>query len=143
MPESKASQGERQNRVVNKRTLNAIREKRKRWKNTNITKMLIIGITIKLPECGNDVTSELRLARYLFEKGLASKIKGGDKQFWKYVCLKTKTVTKVNRFKGQDATLTLNDSETATVLNDFFASVFEKEGDGNYRFSPNNNMPNN
>ena len=36
VPESKASRGRRQNRVVNKRTLNAIREKRKRWKYTNI-----------------------------------------------------------------------------------------------------------
>ena len=71
----------------------------------------------------NNVTSELRLARYLYEKGLASKIKGGNKQFWKYVCFKTKTVKKVNRFKGQDATLTLNDSETANALNEFLAHL--------------------
>ena len=33
----------------------------------------------------NKVTLEFRLDRYLYEKGLASKIKGDNKQFWKYV----------------------------------------------------------
>ena len=74
----------------------------------------------------NKVTSELRLAWYQYEKGLASRIKGDDnKQFWKYVRSQTKPVTKVNRLKVQDDSLTRNDSETANVLNEFFANVFE------------------
>ena len=76
------------------------------------------------------VTSEFRLARYEYEKGLgclASQIKRDNKQFWKYVRSKTKTVTKVNRLKVPDGTLTTNDRETANVLNEFFASVFEKK----------------
>ena len=54
------------------------------------------------------------------EKGLASKMTGDNKQFWKNVRLKTKTVTKVSRLKGKDATLTSNNSETANVLNNNF-----------------------
>ena len=84
----------------------------------------------------NKVTSECRLARYEYEKGLASQIKGDNKQLWKYVRSKTKTVTKVNRLKVPDGTLTTNDRETANVLNEFFASVFEKEGDGDLPFFP-------
>ena len=84
----------------------------------------------------NKVTSELRLARYQYEKGLASTIKGYNKQLWKYVRSKTKTVTKVNRLKVQDGSLTTNDSETANVLNEFFASVFEVEGDEELPYFP-------
>ena len=84
----------------------------------------------------NKITSEFRLAMYEYEKGLASQIKGDNKQFWKFVRSKTKTVTKVNRLKVPDGTLTTNDRETANVLNEFFASVFEKEGDGDLPFFP-------
>ena len=38
--------------------------------------------------------------------------------------------------KVPDGTLTTNDRETANVLNEFFASVFEKEGDGDLPFFP-------
>ena len=34
----------------------------------------------------NKVTSEFRLARYEYEKGLASQIKGDNKQFYKEIC---------------------------------------------------------
>ena len=127
--------GRRRNRVVNKRSLDAIKEKRKNEKK-------------KYKYCKNadnwdrykasrtKVTSEFRLARYEYEKGLASQIKGDNKQFWKYVRSKTKTVTKVNRLKVTDGTLTTNDRETANVLNEFFASVFEKKGDGDLPFFP-------
>ena len=52
VPESKASQGgRRRNRVVNKRSLDAIKEKRKKkGKNTNTVRMLTIGIDTKPPE---------------------------------------------------------------------------------------------
>ena len=59
----------------------------------------------------NKVTSEFRLARYEYD-------------------------TKVNRLKVPDGTLTTNDRETANVLNEFFASVFEKEGDGDLNKVP-------
>ena len=49
-------------------------------------------------------------------------------------------VTKVNRLKVPDGTLTTNDRETGNVLNEFFASVFDKEGDGDLPFFLNNNM---
>ena len=54
--------------------------------------------------------------------------------------LKTKTVTKVSRLKGQDATLTSNVSETANVLNDFLQLFLKKKVTGNTRSFPNNNM---
>ena len=49
VPESKVPQGKgKHNPVVNKRTLDAIKEKRRIWKkNINIAKMLTIGINIK------------------------------------------------------------------------------------------------
>ena len=50
VPESKASQGgRRRNHVVNKRSLDAIKEKRKKGKNTNTVRMLTIGIDTKPP----------------------------------------------------------------------------------------------
>lgn len=135
VPESKASQGGRKrNRVINKRSLDAIKEKRKKWKKYKYCKNADNWDRYKASR--NKVTSEFRLARYEYEKGLASQIKGDNKQFWKYVRSKTKTVTKVNRLKVPDGTLTTNDRETANVLNEFFASVFEKEGDGDLPFFP-------
>ena len=73
-------------------------------------------------------------------KVFSCQIKGDTKQFWKYVPSKTKTVTKVNRLMVPDGTLTTNDRETANVLNEFFASVFEKEGDGDLPFFPEQHM---
>lgn len=78
----------------------------------------------------NIVTSELRKAKYMYEKDLTAKIKTDNKLFWGYVRSKTKTKSAVSNLTNSLGELSKNDQETADILNDFFASVFELEGDG-------------
>ena len=105
------------------------KKKEKNGKNTNTVRMSEDNWD-RYKASRNKVTPEFRLARYEYEKGLARQIKGDNKQFWKYVLSKTKTVTKVNRLKGPDGTLTTNDSETANVLNYFLQVYLKKKAMG-------------
>ena len=84
-------------------------------------------ISIKISEI---FTSELRKAKHMYEKDLTAKIKTDNKLFWGYVRSKTKTKSAVSNLTNSLGELSKNDQETADILNDFFASVFELEGDG-------------
>ena len=63
----------------------------------------------------------------MYEKDLTAKIKTDNKLFWGYVRSKTKTKTAVSNLTNSLGGLSKNDQETADILNDFFASVFELE----------------
>ena len=82
-------------------------------------------------EARNKVSLELRKAKYSYEKDLASKIKDNNKLFWSYVRSKTKTKMSVSKLDKGNGELTNTDQETADVLNNYFASVFETEDDQN------------
>ena len=82
-------------------------------------------------EARNKVSLELRKAKYSYEKDLALKIKDNNKLFWSYVRSKTKTKMSVSKLDKGNGELTNTDQETADVLNNYFASVFETEDDQN------------
>ena len=71
---------------------------------------------------------------------MATRIKTDSKLFWSHVRDKTKTKSTVGALKKEDGSFTSNDHETASILNQYFASVFENEsldnlpqfGDRNY-----------
>ena len=75
------------------------------------------------------VITELRKGKYLYEKDLAAKIKTDNKLFWGYVRSKSKTKSTVNKLMNEEGKVSESNHETACILNKFFASVFEKEGD--------------
>ena len=60
---------------------------------------------------------------------MALKIKDNNKLFWSYVRSKTKTKKSVCKLTKGNGELTNNEQDTANVLNDYFASVFEVEND--------------
>ena len=64
-------------------------------------------------EAINKVVSELKTSKYYYERDLAARIKTNSKLFWSHVRAKTKTKS----------------IETANLLNNYSASVFEVEPD--------------
>ena len=72
----------------------------------------------------------MKHAKYNYEKSLASKIKTDTKIFWKYVRSKSKTKSTVSKLQMNNGALSTTDQETATTLNSYFTTVFEKEPDG-------------
>ncbi|MCG8045675.1 MAG: reverse transcriptase family protein [Candidatus Thiodiazotropha endolucinida] len=78
----------------------------------------------------NKATYELKQSKYHYEKSLATKIKTDPKIFWKYVRSKAKTKSTVSKLQMDGGLLSTNDQETATTLNNYFTTVFEKEPDG-------------
>ncbi|MEW8548552.1 MAG: reverse transcriptase domain-containing protein [Candidatus Thiodiazotropha sp.] len=76
----------------------------------------------------NRVTTEMRRSKYEYERNLATKIKTDTKLFWSYIRSNLKTKSKLSQLEKHDGTLTNDSQEKAEVLNQYFASVFEKEG---------------
>lgn len=118
----------RNNPCVNGASLHVIKDKHKKW--------------LKYQHCMTDenydiykkartkVKSEIRKSNYQFEKDLTTKIKQDNKLFWSYVRSKSKTKTVVGKLEMQNGQISNSDLETACTLNQYFASVFEVEGDG-------------
>ena len=121
-------EGSKNNPYVNRSCLDAIRNKHKKW--LKYKYCMSQDNYDKYKNSRNIVTSELRKAKYMYEKDLTAKIKTDNKLFWGYVRSKTKTKTAVSNLTNSLDGLSKNDQETADILNDFFASVFELEGDG-------------
>ncbi|MCG8032216.1 MAG: hypothetical protein JAZ03_08575 [Candidatus Thiodiazotropha taylori] len=122
------SDGRRPKPKVSRSCLDAIKMKRRKW--------------LKYLYCKNDpnfneykaarnkATYELKQSKYHYEKSLATKIKTDPKIFWKYVRSKAKTKSTVSKLQMDGGLLSTNDQETATTLNNYFTTVFEKEPDG-------------
>ena len=55
--------------------------------------------------------------------------KTDNKLFWGYVRSKSKTKSTVSKLMNDEGKVSESNQETACILNKFFASVFEKEGD--------------
>ena len=78
----------------------------------------------------NNVKTELRKAKYSFEKDLASKIKTDNKLFLSYIRSKMKTRSGLGELEMPNGSLTSDNQETANIQNSFFASVFENKDAG-------------
>ena len=71
----------------------------------------------------------MRFARKRYEKGVADLVKENPKAFWAYVNSKTKMRSGISDLKDENGTMCSSDADKANILNNFFASVFTKEGD--------------
>ncbi|XP_043199360.1 uncharacterized protein LOC122369049, partial [Amphibalanus amphitrite] len=87
--------------------------------------------------CKNDLRRLTRNLRKDFERRLASNLKENPKGFWRYAGSRMKTTSGVENLRSADGTLTTNDCEKATTLNDFFNSVCVMEPPGEIP-EPNN-----
>ena len=61
------------------------------------------------------------------KKFLAARIKTDNKLFWSHVRAKTKTKSTLGAIENLQGNLTSDKTESANILNDYFASVFEVE----------------
>ena len=77
----------------------------------------------------NQATKAVRFARKRYEKGVADLVKEYPKGFWAYMNCKTKMRSGISDLKDENGTLCSSDADKANILNNFFASVFTKEGD--------------
>lgn len=75
----------------------------------------------------NETTKALRLSKYSCEQDIASKIKTNPKLFCKYVRSKTKTAPTMFSVKSTEGIITQDPLEVATIMNNYFASVFTKD----------------
>ena len=76
----------------------------------------------------NKVTSELRKAKYNYEKDLSTRINSDNKIFWSYVRSKTKVKSSVCKLQNQAGGLTETDQETADILNNFLPVYLKERG---------------
>ncbi len=126
VPEGKAFPATgRHGRLFNCTCKEAINRKHTKWKKYQYCKTDRNYALYK--QQGMKVKNELRKAKYNHEKDLAAKIKTDSKLFWKYTRSKTKTKSVINKLENTNGELTTDDQETANVLNEYFASVFEEE----------------
>ncbi len=112
---------------LTKQTLTKIREKRKCYKKYMESKDG--GDYAAYARARNQVKWVCKNAKREFERQVAKEAKTNPKAFYSYARSKMKTkdgVADLDNGKGQTAT---TDKEKARMLNDFFCSVFTKEGD--------------
>ena len=61
-------------------------------------------------------------------KGLPTSLKTSPKSFWSHVKEETKSKSTIGDLRDKDRDLKTEDQEKASILNDFFSSVFTVEG---------------
>ena len=128
IPVSKVSSGQgKKNPYVNNSCIEAIKRKHTKWKKYQYCKTEENYVLYK--NARNKVKTEMRKSKYTYESDLASKIKTDPKLFWSYVRSKLKTKTSLSQPKLPCGTLTNDNNQKAGLLNVFFASVFETEGE--------------
>ena len=109
----------------------AIKIKHRKWKKYKYCKSEENFSSYKVER--NKVVTELKKSKYHYEKDLATRIKTDNKLFWSHVRAKTNTKSTLGALENQQGELTNNETETANLLNNYFASVFEIE--------PNDQLP--
>ena len=79
--------------------------------------------------CRNQTTKKLRKLKQEFEKKLAAESKSNPKAFYRYANFKSKSQKNVIRLRNANGKISMSNKENATILNNFFASVFTQEDD--------------
>ena len=110
---------------ANHQCLQAIKQKHSKWTKYQHCKSDTNYDQYK--KARNLVISELRKAKYYHEKDLATKIKTNSQLFWGYVRSKLKTKSAIGQLEAANGMIIDNNQERANLLNDYFASVFQKE----------------
>ena len=76
----------------------------------------------------NSATKAIRYSKQKYQKGVAESSKTNPKSFWSFVKGETKSKSNIGDLKGNDGNIVTDNIDKANVLNDFFASVFTREG---------------
>ena len=127
IPVSKVSSGTgKKTPHITQNCHNAIRKKHSKWEKYLHCKTNQNYEIYK--DARNRVITEMRRSKYDYEKNLATKIKTDSKLFWSYVRSKLKTKGKLGQLETENGTITNDSRKKAEVLNTYFASVFEIEG---------------
>ena len=109
----------------NHQCLQAIKQKHSKWTKYRHCKTDTSYEQYK--KAKNLVIAELRKAKYYHEKELATKIKTNSKLFWGYVRSKLKTKSAIGQLEAANWMIIDINQERANLLNNYFASVFQKE----------------
>lgn len=114
---------------MNRQTKSAVLKKRRAWKRYHYARSDVSyrNYALKRNQCSNII----RNAKKSYERKIALEVKSNCKSFWKYVNSKLKTRQGIGNLLKSDGSLTINDTEKAEVLNNFFSSVFTRTEDLN------------
>ena len=74
-----------------------------------------------------EASIEIKAAKMGYEKRLSENIKSNSKVVWNYVQLKCKTRESVGNLVDEGGEIVSEGTKKATILNEFFTSVFTKE----------------
>lgn len=77
----------------------------------------------------NSATKAIRYSKKKYQKGVAESAKKSPKSFWAYVKDQTKSKSTIGDLLDSDGHLCTENADKANVLNNFFATVFTREGD--------------
>ena len=112
---------------MNDESLAAVRRKRTKWKK------YIYNMNDRTRDSYREAKQaakrECRAAKRNYEKEIAANIKQDPRSFWRYVKSKTKAKDRIEALQDQTEILQHTNIGKAKALNEFFTSVFTKEGD--------------
>ena len=110
---------------MNNETLTSVIKKRRAWNKyahcRNPTNWE------KYKDARRDANSDVRKAKFEYERGIATNIKTNSKDFWTYVRSKTKVKDSIEGLEDNDGLLHTDNTEKASLLNEYFKSVFTDE----------------
>ena len=110
---------------MNRLALRAIRKKRKLWEKYKTSNENVDLQTYK--ESAEEVVRSVKEAQKNFEIKLAANIKNDTKSFYRYARSKQKTKDSVGPLHDKNDHLISDNKSIATLLNDYFVSVFTEE----------------
>ena len=125
IPKCKVETSKHRNPYVDRQAVEAIKEKRRKWKKYQYCKNHLTYEEYK--HSRNNVNYELRRARYQHEERVALNSKENSKGFWKFVRRNTKTRISTSPLEMPNGDVTESDHEIADTLNRHFTSVFTDE----------------
>jgi len=126
IPKKKSNPKERHKLVwIDKKTMRKIKKKYNLYKRFLGSKSGQDYLNYKQER--NECKKAIKRAKREYEKKIAKDCKSNPKIFWKYVQEKLKTNTGISTLRDQFGSIASTDSQKATLLNTFFASVFTNE----------------
>ena len=127
VPETGISHGvNRQFQYLNQTCLAAIKKKKPLWlKFENSKNQTDYN---KYRQASKNVKTEIRRQTYTYEKNLVVKINSDSKLFCSFVQSRQKTKTSLGCLELPNREITADDKTRANLLNGYFTSVFEEEG---------------
>lgn len=110
---------------MDKSLLSSIRQKQRLWKTYKATPSVANLSEFKSAE--KALKKKIRKAKLKYEESLAKNAKENPKAFYAYVGSKRSNKTGIGPLEDSQGRLISDDSEMATLLNDYYSSVFENE----------------